>query len=483
MKMWTMKLVKRKIFFRKGLVSKILSVVCFLGFPAVSVAQTSLTYQQVCADIDTMVSLIEQVHPDPYSRLSKKTFYEEVKKSKKQLAKGDVSRLRAYMELARLAALFEQGHLSVFSRSALVSAEAKSFPYFSLFHIEPGTHRLILECDTVLEGVALKKGDELLKIGGLKAKKIVEESLRYAFGERDFYRCQRAEGGGTLAYWLYLNMPETHYPTVMKTRDGIKTLMVKALNRKEIREMRAKQPREKAGKAQKKEPWSYEMHNDSVMILHFDECVIEGFPEFLSEMFRRARAENVRHLIIDNRSNGGGNSDASDEICRYLTNQPFVGCHRIINRMSEPVRRFYRSYLKDYPQLSETIEMPDTIIDWVNSPDDYCQPYADSLRFSGNAYLLNSHETFSSASWLAVVFKHYKMGVTIGEETGGMNISSGDVITEKLPHTQFGLVLPHKIFYMVGTDENSPIHGILPDIPVPAEEAMDTALKKICGRQ
>lgn len=222
MKMWTMKLVKRKIFFRKGLVSKILSVVCFLSFPALSVAQTSLTYQQVCADIDTMVSLIEQVHPDPYSRLSKKTFYKEVKKSKKQLAKGDVSRLRAYMELARLAALFEQGHLSVSSRSALVSAEAKSFPYFSLFHIKPGTHRLILECDTVLEGVALKKGDELLKIGGLKAKKIVGESLRYAFGERDFYRCQRAEGGGTLAYWLYLNMPETHYPTVMKTRDGIK---------------------------------------------------------------------------------------------------------------------------------------------------------------------------------------------------------------------------------------------------------------------
>ncbi|QYR11139.1 S41 family peptidase [Prevotella sp. Rep29] len=481
MKMWTMKLVKRKIFFRKGLVSKVLSVVCFLGFPALSVAQTSLTYQQVCADIDTMVSLIEQVHPDPYSRLSKKTFYKEVKKSKKQLQKGDISRLRAYMELSRLAALFKEGHFSVYSRNALFSAEEKGFPYLSLFHIEPQTHRLILKCDTVLGGISFLKGDELLKIDHLKAKKIVEKSLKYTFGERDFYRCTRAENDGTLQKWLYLNMPKNYYRIVMKTSSGTKTLMLKALNKKEIKEIQAKRPKEK-DEAKEDKAWSYEMYNDSVMILHFNECVIEGFPEFLSEMFRQARTKNVRHLVIDNRYNDGGNSNASDEICRYLTDKPFIGCYRIVIRISEPVREFYRSYLKEYPQLSESIALPDTIMNEVMSLDDYQQPYADSLRFTGKVYLLNSHETFSSASWLAEVFKYYKLGIIVGEETGGMNISSGDIINTILPHTKMNLMLPYKMFYMIGAEDGSEIHGVLPDVPQPSEKAMDWVLKKICNK-
>ena len=474
--------MKRSLFPRYNFIVKTLVLVACISISVVSYAQIMPTYRQVCEDIDTMVSLIEQVHPAPYVRLSKKTFYNEVKKSKKRLQKGEISRLRAYMELSRLAALFKEGHLSVSSRSALFSEEEKGFPYLSLFHIAPQTHRLILKCDTVLGGISFLKGDELLKIDHLKAKKIVEKSLKYTFGERDFYRCTRAEYDGTLQKWLYLNMPKDYYRIVMKTSRGTKTLMLKALNKKEIKAIQAKRPKGKGAEAEEDKAWSYEMYNDSVMILHFNECVIEGFPEFLSEMFRQARMKNVRHLVIDNRYNDGGNSNASDEICRYLTDKPFIGCYRIVIRISEPVREFYRSYLKEYPQLSESIALPDTIMNEVMSLDDYQQPYADSLRFTGKVYLLNSHETFSSASWLAEVFKYYKLGIIVGEETGGMNISSGDIINTILPHTKMNLMLPYKMFYMIGAEDGSEIHGVLPDVPQSSEKAMDWVLKKICNK-
>lgn len=474
--------MKRSLFPRYNLIVKTLVLVACISVSVISYAQTMPAYHQVCEDIDTMVSLIEQVHPAPYVRLSKKTFYNEVKKSKKRLQKGEISRLRAYMELSRLAALFKEGHLSVSSRSALFSEEEKGFPYLSLFHIAPQTHRLILKCDTVLGGISFLKGDELLKIDHLKAKKIVEKSLKYTFGERDFYRCTRAEYDGTLQKWLYLNMPKDYYRIVMKTSRGTKTLMLKALNKKEIKAIQAKRPKGKGAEAEEDKAWSYEMYNDSVMILHFNECVIEGFPEFLSEMFRQARMKNVRHLVIDNRYNDGGNSNASDEICRYLTDKPFIGCYRIVIRISEPVREFYRSYLKEYPQLSESIALPDTIMNEVMSLDDYQQPYADSLRFTGKVYLLNSHETFSSASWLAEVFKYYKLGIIVGEETGGMNISSGDIINTILPHTKMNLMLPYKMFYMIGAEDGSEIHGVLPDVPQSSEKAMDWVLKKICNK-
>ncbi len=472
---------KRSLFPLCNHTLKTLVLVACVSISVVSHAQTMPTYRQVCEDIDSMVSLIEQVHPAPYGRLSKKTFYNEVKKSKKQLQKGDISRLRAYMELSRLAALFKEGHFSVYSRNALFSAEEKGFPYLSLFHIEPQTHRLILKCDTVLGDIPFLKGDELLKIDHLKAKKIVEQSLKYTFGERDFYRCMRAEDDGTLQKWLYLNMPKNYYRIVMKTSSGTKTLMLKALNKKEIKAIQAKRPKEK-DEAKEDKAWSYEMYNDSVMILHFNECVIEGFPEFLSEMFRQARTKNVRHLVIDNRYNDGGNSKASDEICRYLADKPFSVYYKVVMRMSEPVREFYRPYLKEYPQLSESIALPDTIINEVISSDDYCQPYADSLRFTGKAYLLNSHKTFSSASDLAQVFKYYNLGVIVGEETGGMTISSGDIIDIILPHTKMDLMLPYKMFYNIGAEDGSEIHGVLPDVPQPSEKAMDWVLKKICNK-
>ena len=130
--------------------------------------------------------------------------------------------------------------------------------------------------------------------------------------------------------------------------------------------------------------------------------------------------------------------------------------------------------------LDECLSMPDTIISYVET--DYVEPYPDSLRYEGKVYLLNSHTTFSSASSLAGEFKHYRMGITVGEETGGMNISSGEIIAVTLPHSGFSLWIPTKIFYMVGYDENSPVHGILPDVAVPQKDALAKALQLI-GKQ
>ena len=68
------------------------------------------------------------------------------------------------------------------------------------------------------------------------------------------------------------------------------------------------------------------------------------------------------------------------------------------------------------------------------------------------------------------------MGTIIGEETGGMTISSGDIITLKLPNSGFSVILPFKLFYNLGADENAPIQGVKPDIEVVSSRALDVAL-------
>ena len=54
-------------------------------------------------------------------------------------------------------------------------------------------------------------------------------------------------------------------------------------------------------------------------------------------------------------------------------------------------------------------------------------------HYEGSVYLLISHHTFSSAGSFAWAFKEFGMGTVIGEESGGMNVSFGDIIYYKLP--------------------------------------------------
>ena len=71
------------------------------------------------------------------------------------------------------------------------------------------------------------------------------------------------------------------------------------------------------------------------------------------------------------------------------------------------------------------------------------------------------------------------MGTIIGEETGGMTVSSGDIISLKLPNSGMSVILPFKLFCNIGADENAPVQGVKPDIEVVSSVALDRALDLI----
>lgn len=68
------------------------------------------------------------------------------------------------------------------------------------------------------------------------------------------------------------------------------------------------------------------------------------------------------------------------------------------------------------------------------------------------------------------------VATVIGEETGGMNVCFGDVLTYRMPVSRLQCSVSFKRFWQFRADEND-IHGTIPDIAVPAAKAMDTALK------
>jgi len=66
----------------------------------------------------------------------------------------------------------------------------------------------------------------------------------------------------------------------------------------------------------------------------------------------------------------------------------------------------------------------------------------------------------------------------VGEETGGMNVCFGDILGYNLPISDLYCTISYKRFWQFRADEND-IHGTLPDIAVPADNAMGEVMKLV----
>ena len=88
----------------------------------------------------------------------------------------------------------------------------------------------------------------------------------------------------------------------------------------------------------------------------------------------------------------------------------------------------------------------------------------NNLLFKGNVFLLTSLETFSSGADCAMLFKDYKIGTIVGQETGGWPTSYGDKHFFVLPKTKMNAGVSFKYFIRPSMVDNK--KGVLPDITV-----------------
>ena len=156
-------------------------------------------------------------------------------------------------------------------------------------------------------------------------------------------------------------------------------------------------------------------------------------------------------LIIDLRENGGGIGDMADLVASYL----FDGERRPLTGV--------------YDRPTNTLTQR------------YTQPHVPGIRFGGEKpiYVLISKKTFSAAEALAYNLQALKRVTVIGEVSGG-----GAHPFEYLP------IHPHFVLWSVTAKSVNPITGgnwqgvgVQPDIHVPADRALETALQHLAVRK
>lgn len=145
-----------------------------------------------------------------------------------------------------------------------------------------------------------------------------------------------------------------------------------------------------------------------------------GLKNFFHNSFRSLRDNNIGHLIIDVRSNGGGSVTNSTLISRYLANQKFKVSDSLyaIKKGSH-----YEKYIKDHfwSKLFMTFftkKNKDGNYHFGYFERHYFKPKKNN-HYDGKVYILTGGNSFSATTlFVGAVVKQDNI-IVIGEETGG----------------------------------------------------------------
>lgn len=434
-------------------------------------------------DLDSLRSYIIQTHPNPFSVVSKIEFDRRIVVIKNNFHK-DLTLQEYYKLIAPLVASISDGHTTIkYAGNKFMTDGSNLFPYIAKLSYDSPN---ILINGYIYDTLAvIPDGSEIISINDISSKQIIEKFVENTSGESKAYRLKTASNvflGSLLFTYFDFN---DKFKVKYKFNNKISTTTIPAITFAELRKVlqAKKQP---STNTEKPIPdysliLKKELKTAIIDFRYFNDEA--AFKIFLDSSFEIIKKENIENLIIDIRENGGGNSVIGDQLFKYISTEKFTQFSKTIIKYSQLQKDFYKvkceedstncetyNYLKNQENgKTEAFENKNLITPNTN-------------QFKGKIFLLTSLKTFSSASTFAQCFKSYKMGAIIGEETGGWIVAYGDKINTTLPITNLTLTISQKKFYTVGsTDED--LHGVIPDIKVKSENALDFILKKIASKK
>lgn len=424
----------------------------------------SISKSQAVVDIDTLLYTLSEVHPNLYGNISKKAMKKQIASLKSNIA-DPVDIIDLYKAAAPVVAKIGDAHTTMVLPYREVMLKAGMYmPVYPT--IDTNTGRMYVKAS--VEN-AVPYDSEILGINAMSAADMVGRMLAFVGGEREFFRLSMIDNN--IMGMFHMLFPASEYAIRYVEPNGKeeKSITLQAVDAGKLNAGLVLSPKilklmeEHGGNV----PYSFRIVDDGrVAIMNFDACQdVKGMEAFADSMFSKLRQDGVKNLIIDVRFNGGGNSNVGDVLLKYIAPKPFVQYGKTLVKVTPTTIAL----------TGNRYEKPDTHL-YPENPSSRLEPLPESLRYGGKVYLLTSHTTFSSASSFAWAFKEAGCGTVIGEETGGMSVHYGDVIGFRLPNSGLSVNVSHKRFWLPGAKEND-IHGVIPHIVCPQNEALERALK------
>ena len=436
---------------------------------------TGFTRQDLKDDFKYAVELLKKQHPNPYKFTDTLTFNRKMDSLLNRLDKDPslISALR-YSPIQ----LFNDVHLKLdYDEERVIDA------FYGMNHFPLATTTFKDRIIVNAKGETIPFGAEILSINKMPAAKLLSE-IGYATYSDGFIKTGPDRTATSLSLFISLVFPEANSYDVVYKEYGAKstaTVQLKAVDAKTGYHNRSLG--ELPFNTFLKRGYVTKEYQDkeSTAILTVLTFMLQENAMYkeLSDFFAEVKKRNIGNVIIDIRSNGGGNPNMSALLYSFVALRPFdnVFNYRTKNiQMHDP-----ENLLNGYGTKMGEDEVKQTE-NFLKQRFDYDSAAGffygnarltegsisnyppDKNSFKGNVYVLTSGGTVSAATYFAALVKNNKRGVLIGTETGSGEASTTAAWfnTYTLPKTKSKLTVPmSEVYFMKAKEDNG--RGCQPD--------------------
>jgi hypothetical protein len=413
-----------------------------------SFGQTKFSADQLKNDLDFLFDKMEYIHPNLYAYISKTEIGRELSLIKTEF-KDSLNSIDFWLMVCPIVNNLHHGHTSITPQNTemnqyMIKLQETGFKYipFSIIILDSS----IYICDIYTISKEIQPGNRVISINGIKSSKILSKLIKYESGERKEYRLHYAE---KKFIWNFpLHFPSPTYEIKYIDNGIVKTVLLNGISEQETEKYFAKAFPEADNNYRN---YKFRLANKNTAYIEYNACVdYDNFKLFLDSSFTKIKQDKISNLIIDIRKNGGGDASLNSLLVTYLTDRPFCEYSKHVEKLTSDIRttnEYYSQFKND-----TIIERNTYVKNEIKNP----------LLFNGNVYVLTSIETFSSGTQLAALIKDYKLGKTIGQETGGIPTCFGDHFDFVFPNTKTNVRVSYKwSLRPSGVDDN---RGVIPDI-------------------
>jgi C-terminal processing protease CtpA/Prc len=194
-----------------------------------------------------------------------------------------------------------------------------------------------------------------------------------------------------------------------------------------------------------------------------------GLRKFIRQSFRTIKTRSVKNLVIDIRSNGGGNIKNSTLLSRYISDHSFkiadsvVANNRGIGKV--PLTSFFSVM---YYALAKSViskKEADGKFHFKRFEKHYYAPVTKN-HFDGNVYILQGGYTFSASTLFTSPLMKQKNVTIVGEESGGGYYGNTAMMIPNIKLPNSGLLFRLPLYRLVMDKTRPKGNGVIPHVMV-----------------
>lgn len=466
----------------------LLSLICILLFTSCFTTKNfdptkKFSKEQLQQDYTLLRNILEKKHPALYWYTPKDSMnyyfdsiYHVISDSMTELQFG-------WKVLAPLTNKIHCGHTSFgMSKSWNKNRIGKRVPSFPLF-LKIWDDTMVVTGNLNRKDSLLKRGTLITSVNGVSNKELISQMLQYLplDGYSENVNYIRLSSNFPLyhrnIFGIYKN-----YSVGYIDVDGIKKTAILPLYnplldtawrlQRLVKEQRPSRKKIKIEKRESERSLTIDttLNTATLLLNTFSNGESRHLRSFINESFKKMSQKNIAHLIIDLRSNGGGDVPIYVKLLQYIRHNKFKvadTAYAVTKNLSPFSTKIKQGFFNNLTLYFLTKKHADGNYHFGYWERHWYHPKSKH-HFNGQVYVLTSGPTFSASTLFCNAVKGQQNVRLIGEETGGgWHGNSGILIPDiTLPITKLRVRLPlFKIVQFNHVTKNG--RGVMPDIYIP----------------